>query len=92
MSTGSRTSKSAPTRSYSTTSSSRTWAATGPLPSSAFHKSASGLAHDAGDRIIYDTDSGFLSYDADGTGDDAAIQFARLSTNLDLTATDFAII
>lgn len=64
----------------------------GALALRAFHRSASGLAHDANDRIIYDTDSGFLTYDADGTGDDAAIRFARLDTNLNLSASDFAVI
>jgi Ca2+-binding RTX toxin-like protein len=64
----------------------------GALALGAFHGSASGVAHDADDRIIYDTDSGALSYDADGAGEDAAIQFARLSTNLNLSADDFVII
>ncbi|HVL21435.1 MAG TPA: calcium-binding protein, partial [Amaricoccus sp.] len=64
----------------------------GALALGAFHRSASGIAHDADDRIVYDTDSGALSYDADGDGDDAAIQFARLDANLNLSASDFAII
>ena len=42
----------------------------GALALGAFFKSAAGVAHDADDRIIYDTDSGALSYDADGTGQD----------------------
>ncbi|MBB3020364.1 Ca2+-binding RTX toxin-like protein [Microvirga lupini] len=64
----------------------------GALALGAFHKSAAGVAHDASDRIIYDTDSGSLSYDADGTGQAAAIQFARVSTKLNLSAADFIII
>jgi Ca2+-binding RTX toxin-like protein len=64
----------------------------GALALGAFHKSAAGVAHDADDRIIYDTDSGFLLYDADGSGAGAAVRFARLSTNLSLSATDFMII
>jgi Ca2+-binding RTX toxin-like protein len=64
----------------------------GALALSAFHRSAAGASHDADDRIIYDTDSGTLSYDADGTGQIEAIQFARLSTNLKLSAADFIII
>jgi Ca2+-binding RTX toxin-like protein len=64
----------------------------GALALGAFHRSASGVAHDASDRILYDTDSGALSYDADGNGDGAAVQFARLATHLTLTASDFAII
>ncbi len=64
----------------------------GPLGLGAFHRSASGVAHDASDRIIYDTDSGALSYDADGTGEDAAIEYARLGSGLNLSASDFVII
>ena len=64
----------------------------GVLAVGAFHRSAAGVAHDADDRILYDTDSGFLTYDADGSGEDAAIQFARLATNLSLTASDFTVI
>ena len=64
----------------------------GALALGAFHRSASGVAQDADDRIIYDTDSGALSYDADGAGEEAAIQFARLSANLNLSADDFVII
>jgi len=64
----------------------------GDLALGAFYKSSAGVAHDADDRIIYDTDSGVLSYDADGSGEDAAIQYARLSTHLTLSASDFLII
>ncbi|MEE1613312.1 M10 family metallopeptidase C-terminal domain-containing protein [Microvirga sp. CF3016] len=64
----------------------------GALALGAFHKSAAGVAHDADDRIIYDTDSGALSYDADGAGQAAAIQFARLSKSLNVSAADFVII
>jgi Ca2+-binding RTX toxin-like protein len=64
----------------------------GALDLSAFHKSTAGVAHDVNDRIIYDTDSGALFYDADGNGQSAAIQFARLSKNLNVSAADFIII
>lgn len=64
----------------------------GALALGAFFKSAAGAAHDADDRIIYDTDSGFLAYDADGTGATASVQFARLGTNLNLSANDFVVI
>ena len=64
----------------------------GLLDFTAFHKSASGTAQDAFDRIIYDSNDGTLSYDADGSGDIAAIQFAQLSTNLNLSADDFFVI
>ncbi|RCS21656.1 hemolysin [Phyllobacterium salinisoli] len=64
----------------------------GPLPLGAFYKATSGVAHDANDRIIYDTNDGALSYDTDGSGQAAAIQFAQLSPHLNLSATDFIVI
>ena len=65
---------------------------TGALSFGSFHKSTAGTAQDANDRIIYDTDSGMLSYDADGSGQGAAVAFARLASNLALTADDFFVI
>ncbi len=62
----------------------------GALAASAFY--AGGAAHDASDRIIFDSSTGMLSYDEDGTGDIAAIGFGTLAVGLTLTATDFAII
>lgn len=49
-------------------------------------------AKDASDRVIYDTATGKLWYDADGNGKSAAIQIALLTKNLSLTANDFDII
>ncbi|MDD7911550.1 M10 family metallopeptidase C-terminal domain-containing protein [Pseudovibrio exalbescens] len=63
----------------------------GQLDLMAFHKSAAGVSQDANDRIIYDTDSGALFYDADGSGDGEAIQFATLKSGLDLSADHFTI-
>lgn len=63
----------------------------GELALGAFYRSAAGAAHDADDRIIYDTDSGALSYDADGTGQLDAVQYARLGTDLNLSADNFLI-
>ncbi|AGS25594.1 M10 family metallopeptidase C-terminal domain-containing protein [Rhizobium etli] len=54
----------------------------------AFYGSTAGDAHDADDRIIYDTDSGALSYDVDGHGEVATIQLAELSENLTLSSAD----
>lgn len=45
----------------------------------AFQASATGAAKDAADRILYNTTTGVLSYDPDGTGSAAAIQFALLT-------------
>lgn len=64
----------------------------GVLSFGAFYKSSAGTAQDSNDRIIYDTNDGKLFYDADGSGQGAAIQFARLDVNLDLAADDFYIV
>lgn len=49
-------------------------------------------AHDADDRIIYDNATGSLYYDKDGTGASAAIEFAKLTPKLMMTASDFLIV
>ncbi len=64
----------------------------GALAFGAFHESAAGVSYDDDDRIIYDTDDGTLSYDADGSGEAEAIQFAQLGRDLDLSAADFFVI
>ena len=59
---------------------------------SAFASNDTGLAGDATDRIIYDSATGALNYDADGLGGADAVQFAKLQTGLSLTNADFFII
>ena len=49
-------------------------------------------AQDADDRIIYDSTTGALYFDADGNGAGAQVQFANLSNGLALTANDFSVI
>ena len=66
-------------------------AATGALAAAAFRANTTGLAGDASDRIIYETDTGRLLYDADGTGAAAGVQFATLATGLALTNNDFLV-
>jgi Ca2+-binding RTX toxin-like protein len=67
---------------------------TGALEGAAFWKSASATAaHDADDRIIYNTTTGALYYDSDGNGPDAQVQFATLTGSPDgVTAADFVIV
>ncbi len=64
----------------------------GALAFGAFHSSSTGAAQDADDRIVYDRDNGFLSYDADGSGQEDAIRFARLAADLNLSTEDFYIV
>jgi Ca2+-binding RTX toxin-like protein len=63
--------------------------AAGGLDADAFHAGA--VAADAEDRILYNSATGALSYDPDGTGAAAAIQFAVLAPALALTEADFFI-
>jgi Ca2+-binding RTX toxin-like protein len=59
----------------------------GRLAASAFRSGSA--ATDASDRIVYDQASGKIFYDADGTGDIAAILFARVEAGTALTSADF---
>ena len=65
-------------------------AATGPLSEAAFTigAAATALSH----RFIYNSANGQLLYDADGSGEGAAVHFATLSPGLALTAADFLVI
>ena len=60
------------------------------LSAGEFHIGAA--AADANDRIIYNSATGALFYDADGSGAGAAVQFATLSTGLALTSNEFYIV
>jgi Ca2+-binding RTX toxin-like protein len=61
----------------------------GALDSNAFVTGFS--AADASDRIIYDSTSGRLFYDADGLGGATQVQIASLNGSLPLTASDFVV-
>lgn len=67
-------------------------AGVGALTSAQFFQSATGVAHDKDDRIMYESDTGKLFYDADGSGAGAGVQFATLTTGLALTSADFYVI
>ena len=63
------------------------------LLSNQFWSNTSGLAHDADDRIIYNTSTGGLFYDSNGSATGGAIQIALLSsrpTGIDYT--DFVVV
>jgi Ca2+-binding RTX toxin-like protein len=62
------------------------------LTSTAFYKSAAGLAHDPSDRIIYDTDSGGLFFDSNGNVTGGRHQFATITAHLAITNLDFFVI
>ena len=66
---------------------------TGVLGADAFW-AASGAktAHDASDRVIYDTHTGALYYDPDGQGGTAAFEFAVLKGHPALDASHFLVI
>ncbi|HYJ52239.1 MAG TPA: hypothetical protein VEW04_03620, partial [Allosphingosinicella sp.] len=49
-------------------------------------------AQDADDRIIYNSTTGALFFDADGNGAGAAVQFATLDGHPIVTASDFTVI
>jgi Ca2+-binding RTX toxin-like protein len=65
---------------------------TGTLTAAQFVANASGTAQDAGDRIVYETDTGKLFYDSNGNAAGGATQFALLNAGLALTNSDFFVI
>ena len=66
--------------------------ADGALSADAFVANESGRATDAGDRLIYDIDSGALYYDENGSARGGAVKIAQLGAWLDLDASDFHIL
>ena len=67
--------------------------AAGPLDAAEFYAAAGAkAAHNADDRIIYDTTTGTLAYDADGLGGQAPVVFAVLTGHPALAAADIMVI
>lgn len=63
----------------------------GVLAANAFVINTTGLAQDAFDRIIYQTNTGKLFFDTDGAGGTAAVLFAQITPNLAMTVAEFDI-
>jgi Ca2+-binding RTX toxin-like protein len=64
---------------------------TGALPAASFVANTTGSAVDSGDRLLYDTDSGQLFYDADGTGAALKVLVVTLTTKPVLTSADIFV-
>ena len=58
----------------------------------AFQSNTAGLATQADDRIIYETDTGNLYYDVNGSAAGGSILFATLTGHPAITASDFVVI
>jgi Ca2+-binding RTX toxin-like protein len=65
--------------------------APGVLSVDSFVPGAGAQAQDADDRILYDTTTGSVSYDADGNGAGTAVAFATLFGTPSLAATDILV-
>ena len=63
---------------------------TGRMTAAQFHKGTA--AHDADDRIVYNSATGALIYDSNGSAAGGAIQFATLAKGLAMTNADFMIV
>ena len=64
----------------------------GALNASFFKANSAGVATDSNDRIVYNTSTGALYYDTNGNTAGGAVQFAILSTQPLITASDFLIV
>jgi Ca2+-binding RTX toxin-like protein len=61
------------------------------LSTKLFAVNGAGSAMDDNDYILYNTSSGALLYDADGSGEGAAVQFAALTNKPEISANDFLV-
>lgn len=65
--------------------------ATGALGAARFAANAAGQATAASHRIVYDTDSGNLFYDANGSAAGGSVLFATLTGHPTISAADFVV-
>ncbi|MDX0591085.1 calcium-binding protein [Sinorhizobium medicae] len=65
---------------------------TGVLTAGQFVSNTTGVATDADDRMIYETDTGNIYYDINGNGAGGRVHIAVLDANLGITATDFFVV
>jgi len=65
---------------------------TGVLSAAQFVANTTGVAANANQHIIYETDTGNLYYDSNGNGAGGSVLFAQLNPGLSLTSADFVII
>jgi Ca2+-binding RTX toxin-like protein len=63
----------------------------GTLSAVNFHAGSTGMAADDNDYILYNTTTGALLYDADGSGQGVAVEFAVLSTKPQINENNFVI-
>ena len=64
----------------------------GTLTADQFVANASGTAANANQHIIYETDTGWLYYDSNGSAAGGSTHFATLAANLALTNADFVVV
>ncbi|MFD1983545.1 calcium-binding protein [Mesorhizobium newzealandense] len=64
----------------------------GTLTADQFIKNTTGLAGDGNDHIIYETDTGWLYYDSNGSAAGGSTHFATLAANLAMTNADFVVV
>jgi Ca2+-binding RTX toxin-like protein len=64
---------------------------TGVLAGGYFRANTTGLAQDSNDHIIYETDTGELYYDSNGSGAGGSVLFAKIAVGLSLTNADFSV-
>ncbi|MER2552104.1 MAG: calcium-binding protein [Thauera sp.] len=65
---------------------------TGVIGADKFTANSTGRASDSNDYIVYETDTGKLFYDADGSGAGASVQIALIGTLPSLTHADFVLV